>query len=392
MTVSGSCEPKTDAPIRLALVSTELGVGGAEKCATMLAQGIRQYGFQPEVVSLAAPPSPGHSRFIRELESAGIPVHFIGVDQPSQFLRGVSRLTRLLRQMQPHILQSFLFHANIVSAWAARRARVPYTFAGLRVAEPEKWRWRLLRLAASQVQQFVCVSQSVADFAVSSGLPAGKLAVIPNAVDVEQIQDLPPTNLQTLGIASGRRAILCVARFERQKGVDWLLEQAHSILEQLPEFDLVLAGSGTQFESARQFVNSQDWHQRVHLLGQRDDVPELMKACDLVVLPSRWEGMPNVLLEAMACRRPVVAHQVQGVVELLGPLAIEQSVKPDQPVDFVKKVVALSTNMAKSASLGDANSQRVAKHFTVQQLCAAYARQYLTHDQCHPNLPGKKYK
>ena len=388
--MSESNQPTPDPALRLALVITELGVGGAEKCVALLAQGIRRHQLHPQVFSLAPPPPAGQDRLVRDLESAGVPVHFVHVQRPQQLLRAVGTLTRLLRQMRPHVLQSFLFHANVVSALAARRARVQRTFAGLRVAEPAAWRWRLLRLVAPRFEQFVCVSQSVAEFVAAQGLAESKMTVIPNAVNVQQMRDRPAADLRSLGIASERRVILCVARLDRQKGVDWLLEQIAMVFQQLPDFDLVLAGAGPQLESICQYVNKNPWRDRVHLLGQRDDVPELMKASDLVVLPSRWEGMSNVLLEAMACRRPVVAHRVHGVAEVLGQLADQQTVEPGHPTDFVQQIVSLCSNRELATHLGEANCRRIEQHYTIDRLCAAYAQLYRTTDQCHLNRPGNK--
>lgn len=379
-----SNQPTRKPTPRLALVITELGVGGAEKCVSLLAAGIRDHGLEPEVISLAPPPPPDYSQLVKQLEAANVPLHFLCVRHATQIFQAVKTLTRILKRIQPSILQSFLFHANIVSALAARRAHVPRVFAGLRVAEPATCRWGMLRLASSRFEKFVCVSESVAKFAAVQGLSASQLTVIPNGIDLEQTLQRPGVDLQTLGISANRRTLLCVARFEPQKGIDWLLQQIPTIFQRLPEFDLILVGTGSQWESVRQQMVNHPWANRVHLLGQRDDVLELMKASDLVVIPSRWEGMPNVLLEAMACERPVVAHRVHGISEVLGQLADQQTVALDQPNAFVQQIVTLCSNRDQSQLLGRMNYQRIQEKFTADRIFAAYAALYQSAEHSAP--------
>ena len=382
LTVSTSREPLVDVSARLAIVTTELGIGGAEKCAVMLACGMRQFGIAAQCISLAPRPASGQDRLVRQLENSHVPVHFLGATGPQNAFRTARRLQRILRQFEPDVVQAFLFHANMATAWVARKAGVSRLFAGLRVAEPVAGRWRLLRWGSGRFERFVSVSQAVADYAVQQGLPADKVCVIPNAVDFESLSACEPADLTHLTGNTDRRFLLCVARFAKQKGVDWLLRQADLLLRELPDYDLILVGTGPLLGPSRHFVQDKSWRDRVHFLGHRNDVPELMKACDLVLLPSRWEGMPNVLLEAMACGRAVLAHPVEGVGEVLGPLAEDQTLPSQQREEFVKKAVHLCLQPSVASSLGQANQLRVEQHFSSQHLCTAYSRMYLTSDQC----------
>jgi starch synthase (maltosyl-transferring) len=281
-------------------------------------------------------------------------------------------------------VQTFLFHANVVGAIAARRAKVPAIFLGLRVAEPVSWRWRVQRWLASQIRQFVCVSESVASYACSvGGLPAGKLTVISNGIDLEAVDARSPADLQDLGIASGRQAIICVSRMDRQKGIDWLLDHAPALLQRLPDHELVLVGEGPYFQSAQRKVKASRLADRVHLLGWRDDVLEMMKAAHLFVLPSRWEGMSNALLEAMACQLPVVAMDVEGVREVVGPGSAEQVAPLGNSEEFLKRVVALAESPQRARRLGQQNRRHVAEHFSLQRVNDAYTGLYETGDPYH---------
>ncbi len=122
---------------------------------------------------------------------------------------------------------------------------------------------------------------------------------------------------------------------------EWLIETAGAWLASLPDCDLLLVGTGPlqgRLESACRAAGIAD---RVHFAGWRSDVPEILAASELLVLPSVWEGMPNVVLEAMASRRPVVATDVEGVRELLGPLAARQLVRYGDTQDLIDKIVRL---------------------------------------------------
>lgn len=379
--------------MRVALVITELEIGGAERCLTQLAIGMLSRKMEPTVYCLAPRPPEGRDQLVRVLESAGIAIHFLGARRYHHFPAVVFQLARLLKKQTPSFLQSFLFHGNVTGIIAATLARVPLIYTGLRVAEPERWRWWVLRLLSWRVQRMVCVSQSVADYATGQGnLSKNKLVVIPNGVDIASIDRTPPTEFEALGLQQVRRGIACVARFHAQKGIDWLLELTPEFLDRLQEHHLLLVGSGELLEEAQRYVQTNNLEKRVHFLNQRNDVIEIIKACDLLVLPSRWEGLPNVLLEAMACKLPVVATRVQGVSEVLGPLTDEQSVEIENRVDFIEKVVELCNDQEKANQLGQQNRLRVEQHFSLNQLHASYSELYPTDDPYHSNLQQKKNK
>ncbi len=103
-----------------------------------------------------------------------------------------------------------------------------------------------------------------------------------------------------------------------------MLTAAPHFLRLLPHHDLLLVGDGPEAAKLRQLADQSGVSERIHFCGWQPQVREILLASDLLVLPSRWEGMPNVLLEAMGAGRPVVCTQAQGVQEVLGPLAESQ--------------------------------------------------------------------
>ncbi len=284
------------------------------------------------------------------------------------------RLRRLLAAQKPQIVQTFLFHANIVGRIAARRAGVKTVVAGVRVAErAARWHLWLDRLTQRGVDRYVCVSQSVADFSTKQGgLPPEKLVVISNGIDLDKYPARQPADLQAFGVEAGCRAVTFVGRLEPQKGVDWLIEAAPRMLANLPDCDLLLVGEGPLRGSLEAAIRTSGIADRVHFAGWRPDVPEILAASALLVLPSGWEGMPNVVLEAMASRRPVVATDVEGVRELLGPSAESQTSSYRDTQMLVEKIVGLMSDPKVLTAVGLENRRRVEENFGISRTVAAY--------------------
>jgi glycosyltransferase involved in cell wall biosynthesis len=366
-------------PWRLAFVITELEVGGAERCLTNLVLGLDRRRFTPIVYSLWPRPKAEQCELIEKLESADVPVHFVGLRLPRHFRKGSRQLNRLLSQSRPHLLQSFLFHANVIGAISGWRTKVPHIVQGIRVADRSAWRMMLERATSTLVERIVCVSDSVARMARDEArLPSHKLCVIPNGIDVESYENIVPADLTTFGIPPGRRVLVCVGRLHRQKGIDWLLKNAPAILQEFSDVDFLIVGQGPEEEALKTLAAQLEISQRVHFVGWRPDVPAILKSCSLLLLPSRWEGMPNALLEAMALQLPVVASRVEGVTELLGPRADEQVVPFGGDQNWVDTVASILRDAPRARELGVQNHARILEEFSLRRMIAAYETLYST--------------
>lgn len=355
----------------MALCITELDRGGAEQALVELATRLDRRRFEPVVYALSAP-SPNRPSLAPRLREAGIETHFLGGRHVGHLPLVVRRLARHLERQRPRLLLSFLFHANLVGRVAARWAGVPTVLSGIRVAEGgAQWHCRLDRLTSRLVDRYVCVSRSVAEFSARAGLPSDRLVVIANGVDTARFEQAEPLDLAELGLKPGRRAITYVGRLDRQKGAAELLEHAPAWTERLPDHDLLLVGTGPEAGELRGLARRVGIDDRVHFAGWRDDVPRILRASHLLVLPSRWEGMPNALLEAMAAGLPVVATDVEGVRELLGPAAVEQVVAPGDWAGMPNRIIELAADRERASRLGRANQMR-AGEFSWPAMVAAY--------------------
>ena len=360
--------------IRLALVITELDVGGAERCLVNLATRIDRSRFEPTVYCLA--PRPQDDRLVQQLTSATVPVHFLNARSVWHFPRVAGELRRHLRLQRPDIVQAFLFHANIVASLASRGVPGIRVVLGVRVADPAHWRSLIENHAARRAAGVVCVSSEIALSWSHRVKEPCKVVRIANGLDAAAMDAVEALDVSGLGIAEHRRLLLFVGRLHRQKGLDWLLPHCPALFRSLPQHDLVIVGDGPQRGQLVRQATALGITERVHFLGWRPDVPGLLKRSDVLVLPSRWEGMPNVILEAMAARRPVICTRVSGIEELLGESTAWQAAPLGDAAGFLERLQNLARDEQVAAQLGEKNRQRLEGRYSLQAMVEQYESLY----------------
>lgn len=355
----------------MGLVITELDVGGAERSLVALATGLDRARWNPRVFALG-PEGP----LAAPIRAEGLRVECLGVNarRPVQAVR---RLASALRSHGPELVQSFLFHANLAARLAGPLAGGPWVVGGLRVAERQK-RWHLsmdrttLRLATGAV----CVSEGVRRFSRDvGGWPDERLTVIPNGVDVTRIDRAEPADRAALGVAEEAFLILFVGRLHVQKGLHTLMDAAERLRAARPGLDwrIALVGEGPErLGLTERIASSPALRGRVLFLGQRDDVPALLKASDLFVLPSLWEGMPNALLEAMAARRAAIGTAVEGTEDLILPGETGWLVPPTDVEGLAASLIDAASDPARLRCFGEAARARVEAEFTPGASVRAY--------------------
>ena len=361
------------APIRVVFCITELDPGGAERALTQLVLNLDRAQWQSHVICLGPR---GH--FADVLENAKIPVRCLNATGAMSFPRVLFQLTRELYRLRPAIVQSFLFHANIVTRIAARLAGIRLVVSGLRVAERRgRWHGRIDKNTNFLVTTNVCVSQGVADHAAKIiGLERNKLVVIPNAVVFDVFANARPAELTQLGIPFGSRVLISIGRFEYQKGFDVLLD-AIGLLKPVPvDVYFLLVGDGPDKEALRAQVERNHLSGIVRFADRRNDVPELIASSCGLVLSSRWEGMPNVVLEAMAGGKPVIATRVEGIPELVCDGANGFVVTPDQHVELATAIDRLLKDPEFCRRAGKESQGIIIKEFTPDRIARQYCHLY----------------
>lgn len=295
---------------RVVFVLPSLVGGGAERVVRSVADGIARRGvFDVQVLALLDPPEAGHRT------RDGVEVVALGA---RRVRAAVWPLVRALWRRPPDVVVSTLKHVStalgLLSASLPRRtvhvARVANTYSQELAAGSAALPHRLLiRLSHRTVDRFVCVSQGVrADLVESFGVPPERCAVVPNPVDVERLDELAgepgPTLAPTVSAAPVR--YLAVGRLEPQKDHATLLRAFASVTRRV-DAALLLAGDGSLRSSLEQLAGELGVRDRVQFFGFADNPYPLFRASDALVLSSRFEGLPNVLLEALALGLPCVS-------------------------------------------------------------------------------------
>lgn len=362
--------------MRINFVITELYVGGAERCLTELALGLAEAGDQVSVFSIGAFPTGKQRLLVDRLQNAGIEIESADADSLLRAITAYKKLKTWFVRTRPDLCQTFMYHANVLGTLAAQASEVPICVGGLRVAEARPTRCRIERMAIQRMQSLVCVSEEVRQFAIERlSAFSDDTVVVPNSVDVTRFSTCQPVNWASIGWPDDVVVSLFVGRLHPQKGIDLLQRQIDAIAPQGSNRRLLLVGEGPLQNEIAKWARDVG-EDRVKWLPWQENVAPLMRACRLLVLPSRYEGMPNVVMEAMAAGRPIVCSRVEGCRQLLGD-RLEQQSFPSGDDGAMKNLVEqfLSDEMYAS-EIGQDNQSRVRNEFSLATMIDAYRSHY----------------
>ena len=306
----------------------ESTIGGTRRHITDVAEGLAQRELDVHIV-VSAERQPEFRGDFARLEAAGVTVHELAMQReirPGLDARHVVALRRLMRWLQPEIVHTHSSKAGVLGRVAARvacrahRVHTPHTMAFLFEDMFSARKRRIFRSIESRLARMtdrvIAVSESEQRTFVGSGVvDPSKVRVVPNGIDPGPFLDARPIDLSTLGLVPGRTTWAVVGLLNVAKGHDLALEALASLGGD--ETQLLFAGHGALRAELEARAAALGVAQRVAFLGFRDDVPRLLASCDGLLLPSRWEGMPYIVLEAMAAGLPVVATPVNGAVDLV---------------------------------------------------------------------------
>jgi glycosyltransferase involved in cell wall biosynthesis len=353
-------------------VITELYRGGAEKNLSYLVRSVQE-NHRVTVVCLY-----GDGEVAGELRDAGVDVRCLGFRKAWQFYR-IRRLARMMREFEPDIVHTFLIHANIAGRIAARLAGVPATISSVRVAERQRRRHLVMdRWTNNLVAVEVCNSEAVKRFMVEEArVPEEKLVVIPNGIEA--------SDYEVTSLPEGAPVVAFVGRLHVQKGVDVLIRAAGRVVERVPGATFRIAGDGPERKGLEDMAGREGVGERMEFLGAVDDVREVLAGSRVLVLPSRWEGMPNAALEAMACGRPVVASDVDGCAEVVVDGESGRLVPPEDEEALADAIVEVIGDRQAAERMGRAGRERVERDFTVARMVSAYKELY---ERCAGSTPS----
>ncbi len=360
---------------RILFVSTSTTVGGAEKTLFNLATLLDHQAFQVAGVVSLKP----EGEYARRLREAGIKVETLGA--ASARPRDAKALAAIIKRERPDLVHALMYSAIQIARMAKPQAGVDFKL----VTSPRvNYRTRsTLTLAFDRWQKdrddlLIAESQASADFLVKrQGYAPAKVAVIRNGIETAgwpaSKVDRAKHRLE-LRLGSNDLLVGAVGRLDDQKGFDVLIESM-AALKSLP-IKCVILGEGPARPKLESLVRKHALEKSVWLLGERADVPSWLSSFDVYALPSRWEGLPNALLEAMALGLPVVASSVDGVPEAVAHEKTGLLVPADRPKALSDAFRRLVSDPALRARLGPAASASIAEKFTLRRMIGEYEATY----------------
>lgn len=228
----------------------------------------------------------------------------------------------------------------------------------------------LLAWILSKVNGYIALSPEIEHALRAEGYPESIIHRIPNLVDTERFRPPSEARRDELRTQLGwqkRRVLLFAGRLVALKACDVLLEAFREVSLRVPRSHLVIVGDGPEAAKLKALVQSYQLSERVEFLGFRKDIPELLGACDVFCLPSLSEGLPNVLLEAMACGRPVVASALGGCQAAVDP-ETGVLVPPGQAQPLAHALITLLFDRVRGQLMGQAGRHRIVQEFSASRI------------------------
>ena len=362
--------------LRIAMMLESDGPGGAETMVLRLSEELRRRGHFILPVSRAH----GNGWLGSQFRQAGFTSEVYHLNSPID-PGCVRRLIALFRKYEIDTVHSHEFTTSVYGAAAARILGLPHVVTmhgGLTVCRALRRRIAL-RWAMRSSDHAVMVSNATRrQFAHDLGVNESHLVVVPNGVptrrgDAEKVR-------KEFGVRELDCVLLAVGNLEPHKGHQVLLH-ALSLLERSgtsTPWKLIIAGGrgGPEHEALERYVNEAGLRDRVQIVLNRNDVPDLLALCDVFVMPSLWEGLPMALLEAMLAKKAIVASATAGIPEAITNGKEGLLVPPGDVDSLAAALAGLIANSKHRADLGEAAFLRADTNFTVQVMAERYEALY----------------
>jgi len=364
----------------------EATIGGTRRHLVDLAGGLLAAGDEVHLC-VANEREPRFGADLKDLAARGAHVHLLPMARsiaPRRDWGHMKELAELVRQIQPDVVHTHSSKAGVLGRVAATRGgcaatvHTPHTFAFLfdaMFSAPKRHLFRAIEgRLARRTTRMIAVSAGEAATMVEAGVvPVERVRVVANGVSPARWRGVAAADRGELGLPASAPVILVAGLLNTAKGQDLAIQALSSAgMQSCPEAQLVLAGHGEDLPALEALAAEHGLTERVSFLGWREDLPALMAMADVVLLPSRWEGMPYVVLEAMAAGKPVVATRVDGASDLVVPR--ETGLLVDVG-DTNGMGVALAELLALEpeglAQMGAAGAARVCSNYTIEHMVAA---------------------
>lgn len=363
-------------------IITSLDVGGAELVLFRLLSAQKENANNISVITLKA-----GGALALELQRLGFTVHTLNVTGLSSLLLSVFKLAKILKSIQPDIVQSWLYHADFITALSSFYWRAPHYVWGIHTCQLPKGKvatWAIMKACAwlSHVVpgKIVCVAEAARQLHLTHGYSAEKFVVIPNGFSLSDYKAKPGQRellRQEFGIAPSAIVVGIVARWHPDKGQDVMLKAISKIQQNYADVIFLMVGRGCDNDN-QELVTLKShcvYPDNILAVGERSDIPAILNSMDIFCMPSRTEAFPLALGEAMCAALPVVATAVGDVEYMTGNL-VGLALPDDADALATRLTQILALTPAQQTELGQALLARVSTLFSIETMVARYQKLY----------------
>lgn len=366
-------------PLRVLHAIDSLRLGGAEALLATLVRELTAHGGVESHVYVNDPTG-AEPKLVKAIEEHGTTLE-MGANQALYDPRLAASVRRMARSVDADVVHSQLCVANVASRLAARTAGKPHLTTVQTTPGPlmEDSRARAMADAgtARLSKIMVAVSPSVADaYSDYAHLPRSRFRVVPNTPAAVPPVDFDRDAKRAELAPGATRIVVCIARLQPEKGIDELLEATAIAAPRVPGLHVVVCGGGPEEERLRAAVRERGIESSLTLLGNTPDVASVLAAADVFCLPSRNEGLPLSLLEAMMFELPCVATSVGGIPSVIEDGVSGLLVPPREPARLADALVRVTTDDQLAASLAREGKRIVDASYSPAAIARSYVGLY----------------
>jgi len=363
--------------MRVLQVIPNFGLGGAERLVVNLLEVIDKEKFEVAACSLYPK---ANTLFGHQLEKSGIQIYYLGKHKGLD-LRMIPRLYRLFRVFKPDVVHT---HLSVLryALIPLILCRIPARFHTLHnIAQKEvDALGKIVHYLAFHLGGVIPVSISQEVARTVKKLYKVRTLIIYNGIPTRHFKSAEETRSiwrKKEGIKNSEVVFLHIGRFSPQKNHRLLIEAFAQAMMKRSDLKLLLVGDGELRPDIKKIVKEKQLEQNIHFLGLRQDISELLSACDIFILSSDWEGVPMTILESMAAGKPVIATAVGGVPELVEDSITGLLVPPQDIQALSKAMVKLANDSSLREEMGKEGRKRALERFDINLIARQYEELYL---------------
>jgi glycosyltransferase involved in cell wall biosynthesis len=371
--------------IKVCYIITKLELGGAQKVALHIAENIDKNIFESFIIS-------GEGGILDHETGEKIKLYLIKdfVREISLFrdLKTFFKIYSILKRQKPDIVHTHSSKAGIIGRMAAKLAGIKvivHTIHGYGFNETQK---RLIKQFYIFLEKFCALFSNKLIVVTKEDIKKGlhykitkenKFVLIRAGIDTAFYKNFVPNHnfKETLEIGSNIRVVVTIAPFKPQKNLQDFIKAASLVASKFKDVVFLIVGDGQQRKKLEALIENLNLKNKIFMLGWRTDIAEILKASDIFVLTSLWEGLPCAIVEAMCCFKPVVANAVDGVKEIIVDNETGFLVEPSNYVKTAEKIACLLNDKIVLKNLGQKAYNSIGQEYDINHNLKQHEELYL---------------